>query len=174
MDERADEGQREALQMIFGGQAGGWPARLSAIFGPEMLGLEFAPIEVEIAPDQTSWHVVIPGLVRATAKALSGPTSEGKPPRNGEPPRVRDGTRTGRHSGQGNGGQYKVRQPRPFASTPGRQARSSCGRGIIPALQGVGQKRRQAPIVCRDHGFASKDGRKPYSGADRPARSFSG
>ena len=54
MDERADEGQREALQMIFGGQAGGWPARLNEIFGPEMLGLEFAPIEVKIAPDQTS------------------------------------------------------------------------------------------------------------------------
>ena len=81
MDERADEGQREALQMIFGGQAGGWPARLNEIFGPEMLGLEFAPIEVEIAPGQTSWRVVIPGLVRAAATALSGPTSEGKPPR---------------------------------------------------------------------------------------------
>jgi len=81
MDERADEGQREALQMIFGGQAGGWPARFNEMFGPEMLGLEFAPIEVEIAPDQTSWRVVIPGLVRAAAKALSGPTSEGKPPR---------------------------------------------------------------------------------------------
>ena len=25
IDERADERQREALQMIFGGQAGGWP-----------------------------------------------------------------------------------------------------------------------------------------------------
>ncbi len=46
-----------------------------------MLGLEFAPIDVEIAPDQTSWRVVIPGLVRVAAKALSGPTSEGKPPR---------------------------------------------------------------------------------------------
>src|SRR4029453_15689634 len=26
IDERADEGQRQALQTIFGGQAGGWPA----------------------------------------------------------------------------------------------------------------------------------------------------
>src|SRR5690242_20403011 len=26
VDERADERQREALQMIFGGQAGGWPS----------------------------------------------------------------------------------------------------------------------------------------------------
>jgi hypothetical protein len=46
-----------------------------------MLGLEFAPIEVEIAQDQTSWRAVIPGLVRAAAKALLGPTSQGKPPR---------------------------------------------------------------------------------------------
>ncbi len=81
MDERADEGQREALQMMFGGRAGGWPGRFNEIFGPEMLGLEFAPIEVEIAPDQTSWRAVIPGLVRAAGVALSGPTSEGKPPR---------------------------------------------------------------------------------------------
>ena len=30
IDERADERQREALQTIFGGQAGGWPARFAA------------------------------------------------------------------------------------------------------------------------------------------------
>ncbi len=92
IDERADEGQREALQMIFGGQVGGWPARFNEIFGPEMLGLEFAPIKVEIAPDQTSWSVVIPGLVRAAAKGLSGPTSEG-----GKPPRMQNlpGSETG-------------------------------------------------------------------------------
>ena len=70
MDARADETQREALQMIFGGQAGGWPARFNEIFGPEMLGLQFAPIEVEISPDKTSWRAIIPGLVRAAAKAL--------------------------------------------------------------------------------------------------------
>ncbi len=81
LDERADERQREALQMIFGGQAGGWPARFNEIFGAEMVGLEFAPIEVEIADDLTSWKAEVPGRVRAEAKALAGPTSEGKPPR---------------------------------------------------------------------------------------------
>ena len=75
IDERADEGQRDALQIIFGGQAGGWPARFNEIIGPEMLGLEFAPIEVEIAPDQTSWRAVIPGLVRAAAKLAPWATS---------------------------------------------------------------------------------------------------
>ena len=37
--------------MIFGGQAGGWPARLNEIFGPEMLGLEVAPIRPETHAD---------------------------------------------------------------------------------------------------------------------------
>ncbi len=81
LDQRADEGQREALQMIFGGQAGGWPAQFVEIFGPEMVGLELAPIKVEIADDLSSWRAEVPGRVRAEANALSGPTSEGKPPR---------------------------------------------------------------------------------------------
>jgi hypothetical protein len=33
MDERADESQREALQMIFGGQAGGFPAEFAELIG---------------------------------------------------------------------------------------------------------------------------------------------
>jgi len=81
LDERADEGQREALQMIFGGQAGGWPGRFNEIFGAEMVGLEFAPIEVEVADDLSTWRAEVPGGVRAAANALSGPTSDGKPPR---------------------------------------------------------------------------------------------
>ena len=81
LDERADEGQREALQMIFGGQAGGWPGRFSEIFGAEMVGLDFAPIEVEVADDLGTWRAEVPGRIRAAANALSGPTSEGKPPR---------------------------------------------------------------------------------------------
>ena len=79
LDERADE--REALQMIFGGRAGGWPARFNEIFGAESVGLEFAPIEVEIAEDLSSWRAEVPGRVRAEARALRGPTSDGGPPR---------------------------------------------------------------------------------------------
>ena len=81
LDERADDRQREALQMIFGGQAGGWPGQFVQIFGPEMVGLDFAPIEVEVSDDLTSWRAEVPGRVRAAANALSGPTSNGKPPR---------------------------------------------------------------------------------------------
>ena len=79
MDERADEAQREALQTVFSGQAGGWPKRFSDIIGGgETKGMAFAPIVVEIAPDLSSWRAEVPGHFVASAEALMGPTSEGK------------------------------------------------------------------------------------------------
>jgi hypothetical protein len=60
IDERADDSQREALQAIFGGQAG---------------GIEFAPIEIEIADDLAHWRVEVPGKARGRAQALTGPTT---------------------------------------------------------------------------------------------------
>jgi hypothetical protein len=76
MDVRANEDQRQALQMIFGGQAGGWPATLQEMMGAEeMLGLEFAPIQVEIADDLAHWRAEVPGRAVASADALTGPTS---------------------------------------------------------------------------------------------------
>jgi len=74
LDERADEAQREALQTIFGGHAGGWPAMFASVVG-EMRGIEYAPIEFEIADDLAFWRAGIPGKVEARAEALSGPTS---------------------------------------------------------------------------------------------------
>ena len=78
MDERADEGQRGALQIIFSGQGGGWPKRFSEVASGEVKGMAFAPITVHIAPDLSSWRAAIPGHVLAEAKALTGPTSNGK------------------------------------------------------------------------------------------------
>lgn len=75
VDDRADDAQREALQMIFGGEAGGWPAQLVGMFGPEMRGMEFAPIEFEIADDLSRWSARVPGKVTASAEALGGPTT---------------------------------------------------------------------------------------------------
>jgi hypothetical protein len=75
LDEGADEAQREALQTIFAGQAGGWPAMFVGTALGEMLGLEFAPIEVEIADDSSSWKVSIPGVGRGRTQVLTGPTS---------------------------------------------------------------------------------------------------
>lgn len=74
IDERANERQRGALQMIFGGQAGGWPAGFAALID-EHRGVEFAPIEFEIADDLAFWRAEIPGKVVARAEALTGPTT---------------------------------------------------------------------------------------------------
>jgi hypothetical protein len=78
MDERADTQQREALQTIFGGQGGGFPAMFANLIG-ELRGIEFAPIEFELAPDLTRWSARVPGKVEASAEALGGPmTPPGK------------------------------------------------------------------------------------------------
>ncbi len=74
IDERADERQREALQMIFGGQAGGWPAQFAELVR-EVRGVEFVPIELEVADDLAYWRAEIPGRVLASAEALTGPTT---------------------------------------------------------------------------------------------------
>jgi hypothetical protein len=74
MDERADEGQREGLQMIFGGQGGGWPGEFAALID-EVRGIEFAPITFEIADDLAYWAADVPGKATARAEALTGPTT---------------------------------------------------------------------------------------------------
>src|ERR1051326_967953 len=58
-DERADTRQREALQMIFGGRAGGWPKGFAELIA-DMRGIAFAPITIEIAGDLADWRVEIP------------------------------------------------------------------------------------------------------------------
>ena len=74
LDARADDGQREALQTIFGGHAGGWPGGFAELIG-EVRGLETAHIEFEIADDLAWWRAEIPGKVEARVEALSGPTT---------------------------------------------------------------------------------------------------
>jgi hypothetical protein len=74
LDERADEPQREALQTIWSGQAGGWPADFAAMIG-NMRGMEFARIDFDIDDDLGSWRVEIPGKVLGQAEALTGPTA---------------------------------------------------------------------------------------------------
>jgi len=74
IDERADVQQREGLQMIFGGQAGGWPGEFANTIG-ELRGVEYAPITFEIADDLAYWAAEVPGKARARAEALTGPTT---------------------------------------------------------------------------------------------------
>jgi hypothetical protein len=74
IDERADERQCEALQMVFGGQAGGWPGEFANVIG-EVRGIEYAPITFEIADDLAYWAAEVPGKASARAEALTGPTT---------------------------------------------------------------------------------------------------
>ncbi len=77
-DERANEKQREALQMIFTGKAGGFMAEFAKLIG-ENRGVNFAPIKFEVAKDLAYWSAEIPGKVAAKAEALTGPmTPPGK------------------------------------------------------------------------------------------------
>lgn len=86
MDERADDRQREALQMIFGGKAGGFPAVFAKLIG-EMRGVEFASIKFEVARNLAYWRAEIAGKVVAKAEALTGPmTPAGKRVQTLNPP----------------------------------------------------------------------------------------
>jgi hypothetical protein len=85
-DERANEKQREALQMIFMGKAGGFAAEFAKVIG-DILGIEFAPIKFELARDLAYWSAEIPGKVVARAEALTGPmTPQGKRVQTLNPP----------------------------------------------------------------------------------------
>jgi len=74
LDERANEWQREALQMIFGGRAGGWPGTFANFIG-EVRGMEFAHIDFHVDRDLASWHAEIRGKLTARAEAIGGPTT---------------------------------------------------------------------------------------------------
>lgn len=73
-DEKAKELQRNALNMIFSGRAGGFMAEFAKLLG-EVHGIEYAPIKFEIADDLSYWSAEIPGKVFAKAEALTGPTT---------------------------------------------------------------------------------------------------
>jgi hypothetical protein len=55
MDERATAAQRDALQKVFSGQAGGWMGIFAELVG-EVRGLEFVPIQFEVAKDLAHWR----------------------------------------------------------------------------------------------------------------------
>ncbi|GAA4288195.1 DUF1326 domain-containing protein [Georgenia daeguensis] len=73
-DERSDEPQREALSMIFGGSAGGWPAGFADLIG-DLRGKEYSTVRVEVAADLSRWRAEVPGRVTVEAEALTGPTT---------------------------------------------------------------------------------------------------
>jgi hypothetical protein len=68
-DDRASEAQRQALAMIFSGQAGGHPARLANHIG-EVLGAGPASIEFETTAKRASMK--ISGVADVTIDAVTG------------------------------------------------------------------------------------------------------
>ena len=75
VDDRANPEQMAALQAIFGGAAGGWPATFASLIG-DFRGVEIAPMRIEIAEDLSSWSVEVSGLYKSTSAALTGPTAD--------------------------------------------------------------------------------------------------
>jgi hypothetical protein len=73
-DEKANEQQKEALNMIFSGKAGGFMVEIANLIG-EVRGIEYAPIRFEIADDLSYWSAEIPGKALAKAEALTGSTT---------------------------------------------------------------------------------------------------
>jgi hypothetical protein len=71
-DEKANPQQREALQMIFSGKAGGFMSEFAKLI-ENVRGMEYAPIRFELSDDLSRWSAEIPGKVVAKAEALSGP-----------------------------------------------------------------------------------------------------
>ena len=85
-DERANEKQRKALQMIFSGKAGGFMAEIAKLLG-EVKGMDYVPIKFEVVDDLSYWSAEIPGKVIAKAEALTGPmTPPGKRVQTINPP----------------------------------------------------------------------------------------
>jgi hypothetical protein len=70
LDERADEQQRQALQTIFSGAAGGIMSLLAPLIG-NMLGIKFVPIT--FAKDGLRRSLEIPGVAHLAVRALPGP-----------------------------------------------------------------------------------------------------
>ena len=74
IDERGDEDQREALESVFTGGAGGFISGLLAVMG-EPSWVEVASIGFTLADDLAHWSAKIGDKVAARVEALSGPTT---------------------------------------------------------------------------------------------------
>lgn len=75
IDEDADARQRVALERIFTGKEGGWPAEFASLI-EELRGIEYVPIKFDKAEDLASWSAEIPGKVDLHVEALTGPTAD--------------------------------------------------------------------------------------------------
>jgi hypothetical protein len=75
LDDRADDAQREALQTILGGSAGGPMAAFAPLVG-EVLGVKSAPIRYEIDGKRRS--VSIPGIAQVGVRGIDSMHADGR------------------------------------------------------------------------------------------------
>jgi hypothetical protein len=78
IDEGTSEEQRQALQTLFSGQAGGWLQLFAENVVGNVVGMEVAPVELEIDDDLNSWSLKVDGKAEGSADLLTGPTSGGQ------------------------------------------------------------------------------------------------
>ena len=138
IDERADKRQRQALQTIFAGQAGGWPAGFAATIG-EFRGVDFVPIS-EIADDLAYWQAEIPGRVHGRAEALTGRTTPpGKRVQTINPPGSEVGPGQVATWSRSDGGQSPVRRrPCKHARPPLQKTLQTIRLGTSPSFRRMG------------------------------------
>jgi hypothetical protein len=74
-DAAGSAAQRQALEMIFTGKAGGWMKQFMPVVRT-VRGVEFADISIEIDSALEHWRVAIPQKVDASGVALTGPTAD--------------------------------------------------------------------------------------------------
>ena len=137
LDSRADGPQREAMQKIFGGQVGGWPAQFAQTIG-ELRGIEFAPIEFEVAGDLAYWRARFRTRSKREERCWWGRRRSGATCADPQSAGLRDGSERSRHVGEGDhrqGGRVRlpvepdgpieqahpVRLDRPRRVTPERE-----------------------------------------------------
>jgi hypothetical protein len=72
IDERADDAQREALQTILSGAAGGPPEALGALLG-EVLGVKFVPMRYETRNGTRRFEV--PGIMEVEVELVRNPAT---------------------------------------------------------------------------------------------------
>jgi hypothetical protein len=73
LDQRASPQQAEALGAIFGGQAGGWPAALSALIA-RPLAPKQVPIDFQLADGDV--RINVPGLLEVGTERVPNPMGE--------------------------------------------------------------------------------------------------
>ena len=98
IDAKGTPAQRDALEEIFRGNAGGWPGTFGSLIS-DVRSVQYAPIHFDAAPDLAYWRATVSDKVSVGATALTGPTSDPNAGAVDQRPRGGGGARPGRDIG---------------------------------------------------------------------------